>query len=321
MREVYAFFGEVMEILVTGGAGYIGSILIPILLDHGHKVTVVDNLMFKQVTLLDHCYNKSLRVIRGDVRDRALMKELVSKVDGIIPLACLVGAPLCKKEPHVAREVNTESIKYLYDIKSSNQAMIYPCTNSGYGIGQAGIHCDERAPLNPISLYGKLKVEAESYLLEKGEAACFRFATIFGLSPRMRLDLLVNDFVYKAFYDKYIVLFESHFKRNFLHVRDAANAFIHTLENYSSMKGHTYNVGLSSANLSKGELCKEIKNFIPEFEIVESEIGKDPDQRNYIVSNEKIESTGYHCSYSLQDGIEELIKGFQIIKRDQYANF
>ncbi|MDH4468314.1 MAG: NAD(P)-dependent oxidoreductase [Bacteriovoracaceae bacterium] len=309
-----------MNILVTGGAGYIGSTLTPMLLDKGYKVTVLDNFLFKQTSLLDHCYRSNLEIVRGDVRDKKLVKELVSKADAIIPLACLVGAPLCAKEPEVAQIVNSEMIKYIYDIKTQTQMMIYPSTNSGYGVGQEGIYCDENSPLRPISQYGIVKAEAETYLLNGGHATCFRFATIFGMSPRMRLDLLVNDFTYRAVNDRFLVLFEGHFKRNYLHVRDAANAFIHTLENYRKMEGQTYNVGLSTANLSKAELCEIIKKYVPNTTILNSEVGEDLDKRNYIVSNEKIEGTGYLPKYSLDDGIVELVKGFKILKRDQFAN-
>lgn len=309
-----------MKVLVTGGAGYIGSTLVPMLLAEGHQVTLVDNFLFRQAPLAECCINPNFQVIRGDVRDRELMKKLVGKADAIVPLACLVGAPLCAKEPEVAQAVNCDAIKYMYDIKGNDQILIYPCTNSGYGIGQEGLYYDENSPLNPISQYGKVKVEAESYLLDKGHAVCFRFATVFGMSPRMRLDLLVNDFTYRAIYDRFIVLFEGHFKRNYLHVRDAARAFIHTMENYQKMEGQTYNVGLSTANLSKAELCEVIKKYIPNLTIIESKTGEDLDKRNYIVSNEKIESTGYKPNYTLDDGIQELIKGFQIFKRDQFAN-
>ena len=309
-----------MKILVTGGAGYIGSTLVPMLLAEGHQVTIVDNFMFKQTSLAESCINPNFEVIRGDVRDRKLMKELVAKADAIFPLACLVGAPLCAKEPEVAQAVNSDAVKFLADIKSKDQILIYPCTNSGYGVGQEGLYCDESSPLNPISQYGKVKVEAETYLLEKGNAACFRFATVFGMSPRMRLDLLVNDFTYRAINDRFIVLFEGHFKRNYLHVRDAANAFIHTMNNYSRMEGQTYNVGLSTANLSKAELCQVIQRYIPGVTVIDSEVGEDLDKRNYIVSNEKIEATGYKPKFSLDDGIKELKKGFQIFKRDQFAN-
>jgi nucleoside-diphosphate-sugar epimerase len=309
-----------MKILVTGGAGYIGSTLVPMLLDANHEVTVVDNFLFNQTPLAEVCGNPKFQIIRGDVRDQRLMRELTAKVDAIIPLACLVGAPLCARDPQGAQAINADAIKFLYDIKSNNQMMIYPCTNSGYGIGQDGIFCDENSPLNPISVYGKVKVEAESYLLSKGHAVCFRFATVFGMSPRMRLDLLVNDFTYRAVNDGVIVLFEGHFKRNYLHVKDAARAFMHTLETYGKMEGQTYNVGLSTANLSKAELCDVIKKYVPKVTIINSEVGEDLDKRNYIVSNAKIEATRFNPIYDLDYGIQELVKGYQIFKRNQFAN-
>ena len=309
-----------MKILVTGGAGYIGSILVPMLLNDGHHVTVLDNFMYNQTSLLDCCLNEKLTIYRADVRNTQLLSDHVKKNDVIIPLACLTGAPLCDREPDTARAVNYEAVKAIMDMKSSNQLLIFPNSNSGYGVGKEGINCDENTPLNPVSLYGKLKVEVEQYLLDSGECVTFRFATVFGVSPRMRLDLLVNDFTYRAFNDGFIVLYEPHFKRNYLHVQDAARAFIHALNNYGKMKGKPYNVGLSEANLSKQELCKEIQQQIPEFFVAISEIGKDPDKRNYVVSNKRIELTGYKPEINLQVGISELIKGFQIIRRNQFSN-
>ncbi len=248
------------------------------------------------------------------------MLRHVVQSDCIIPLACLTGAPLCDKDPFTAKQVNYDHIKNITDVKSKDQMLIFPCSNSGYGVGQADVFCDENTPMKPVSLYGKLKVEIDKLLLDRGDCITFRFATIFGTSPRMRLDLLVNDFTYRAMIDKTVVLFESHFKRNYLHVRDASNAFIHTIDNYKKMAGEPYNVGLSEANLSKKELCEEIKKEINDFQYVISEIGKDPDQRNYIISNKKIETTGYKTNYSINDGIKELVKGFQIIRRNQYSN-
>lgn len=309
-----------MNILITGGAGYIGSILTPMLLADGHQVTVYDNFMYNQTPLLDCCHYPTLTVLRADVRERELLKSHVAKADVILPLACLTGAPLCKKDPDTARAVNLEAVKYIDSIKSKQQILIFPCTNSGYGVGQEGIHCDENTPMRPVSLYGKLKVELESHLLQRGECTTFRFATVFGVAPRMRLDLLVNDFTYRAVNDRAVVLFEPHFKRNYLHVRDAARAFIHVIANYCKMKGQPYNVGLSEANLSKQELCDQIHKQLPDFHYLISEIGEDPDKRNYIVSNDKIEATGYKTSVGLQAGLSELIKGFQIIKRNQFAN-
>jgi nucleoside-diphosphate-sugar epimerase len=269
---------------------------------------------------LDCCHNKNLTLMRGDVRDTRLISSLVSKADAILTLACLVGAPICAKEPETAKAVNFEAVKTIARLVTPHQLLIFPSTNSGYGVGEPDIYCDEETPLRPISLYGRLKVDVESLLLDKGNCVTFRFATLFGISPRMRLDLLVNDFTYRASTDRCVVLFEPHFKRNYLHVRDAARAFMHALKNYDQMKGRPYNVGLSEANLSKLELCEVIKKYIPEFYFVGAEIGKDPDQRNYVVSNDRIERTGFKPAVSLDDGIQELVKGYTIIRRNQYSN-
>lgn len=309
-----------MRLLVTGAAGYIGSILVPALLREGHDVVAVDGFIYGQSSLLDCCHDKKLTIVRGDVRDKDLLKKHIAKADAIIPLACLVGAPLCDLKPLEARSINLDAVKMLVDMTSRNQMIVSPTTNSGYGIGQEGLHCTEESPLKPVSLYGRLKVELEEHLLGSGHAISLRLATAFGISPRMRLDLLVNDFTYRAVTDRFVVLFEAHFKRNYIHVRDIARAFIHALGNFEKMKNEPYNVGLSDANLSKMELCLEIKKQIPDFCIMESAIGKDPDKRNYIVSNEKIEQTGFHTQVSLPDGIAELIKGYQVLRRNQYAN-
>lgn len=309
-----------MKILVTGGAGYIGSILVPELLNKGHEVIVVDNLMYGQTSLLDCCNNKNLSIIRGDARDKQLISKYIKNVDAIFPLACYTGAPLCSKDPIGAETTNLDAIKMLLELRKRDQNIIFPTTNSGYGVGQEGKHCTEETPLNPISFYGRLKVDAERAILDSGNCITLRLATVFGISPRMRLDLLVNDFVYRAVNDGFLVLFESHFKRNYIHVRDVAKAFIHCLDNFDSMKNETYNVGLSDANLSKWELCEEIKKQVPSLYFVEAEIGEDPDKRDYIVSNDKIEATGFKPEYSLQQGINELIKGYQIIKINQYSN-
>ncbi len=308
-----------MKILVTGGAGYLGSIMVPQLLREGYKVTVLDNFLYNQTALLDCCYDDDLSIVRGDTRDKPLVKKLMQDVDAIFPLACLTGAPLCAKEPEAARAILSDAVKMILEIKSNDQMVIFPTTNSGYGVGEKGKFCTEETPMNPISIYGKLKVEAEKAVLDAG-GITLRLATAFGISPRMRLDLLVNDFTYRAVYDRFIVLFEAHFKRNYIHVRDVANAFIHSLKNFESMKKEPYNVGLSDANLSKLELCQEIKKHVPEFYFVESNIGEDPDKRDYIVSNEKIEAAGFKQQVSLSKGIAELVKGYQVIKRNQYAN-
>lgn len=309
-----------LNILVTGGAGYIGAVLVPMLLADGHRVTVIDNFSFNQSSLLDCCHHESFRVVRGDVRDEALIKPLVAKADVIIPLACLVGAPICAQRPLEARSINLDAIRMLVALSSKDQRFLSPTTNSGYGIGEQGVHCDEETLLRPVSLYGALKVELEKLLLDSGRAISFRLATAFGISPRMRIDLLVNDFTYRAVVDRFVVLFEAHFKRNYIHVRDVARAFMHGLEHWNDMKAQAYNVGLSDANLSKMELCQEIKKQVPEFAIMEAPVGKDPDQRNYIVSNAKIEKTGFMPCVSLEAGITELIKGYQIARRNQYAN-
>jgi nucleoside-diphosphate-sugar epimerase len=309
-----------MKILITGGAGYIGSIMVPKLLQEGHQVVVLDNFMYGQTPLLDCCYDKKLSIYRGDTRDKALITKLIKDADAIFPLACLTGAPLCSKEPLMAQTVIVDAVKMILDAKSKEQMVIYPTTNSGYGIGEQGKYCTEETPLSPISLYGKLKVQAENMILDSGSGITLRLATAFGISPRMRLDLLVNDFTYRAVYDRYVILFEAHFKRNYIHVRDVADVFIHSLNNFKSMKNEAYNVGLSDANFSKLELCQEIKKHVPEFYFVESKIGEDPDKRDYIVSNEKLERTGFKPKVSLSAGIDELVKGYKIIKRTQYAN-
>ena len=309
-----------MRILVTGGAGYIGSVLVPTLLAERHSITVVDNFMYGQSSLLDCCHQPELTVVRGDARDQQLMANLLKKVDVILPLACLTGAPICEKDPHEAKSVNLDAIQMILKLRDPRQWVIFPTTNSGYGIGQDGLHCTEETPLRPISAYGRWKVEAERMVREAGNGLTLRLATAFGISPRMRLDLLVNDFVYRAVTDGFVVLFQSHFKRNYIHVRDIARAFLHCLKNFEAMKGEPYNVGLSDANLSKQELCEEIKKQVPRFYFTDAEIGQDPDQRNYIVSNEKIERTGFRPVVSLAVGIGELVKGYQVIRRNGYGN-
>lgn len=310
-----------MKILVTGAAGYLGSVMVPKLLEQGHEVSALDNFMYGQTSLLDCCYHKNFRLIRGDARDKSLLTQQLKKAEVIIPLACLTGAPICSKDPVAARTVILEAVDMIMKLRSKDQHVIYPTTNSGYGIGSEGIYCTEETPLNPISLYGQLKVEAEKVVLNGGNSISLRLATVFGISPRMRLDLLVNDFAYRAVNDKFLVLFEAHFKRNYIHVRDIAKVFLHCINNFENMKDEPYNVGLSDANLSKFELCQEIKKQLPNFYFVEAAIGEDPDKRNYIVSNEKIEKTGFKPEISIQQGISELIKGYQIIKRNQFANY
>lgn len=308
------------KILVTGGAGYIGSILVPTLLAGGYKVTVLDSLAFNQTSLLECCSNPDFEIVNDDVRNENTVKGLLKDKDIIIPLAAIVGAPLSKKNEYNTVSINRDAVILLNKLRSKDQRVIYPTTNSGYGIGQEGIYCTEETPLKPISLYGITKVEAERALLDSENTITLRLATVFGFSPRMRLDLLVNDFTYKAYHEKYIVLFEANFKRNFIHIRDVAAAFCFAIDHFDAMKNQPYNVGLSSANLSKLELCMKIKEQIPDFFITASEINKDPDQRNYIVSNKKIEKHGYKPVYSVDMGIRELIKGFRIIKNNRFSN-
>ena len=308
------------KILLTGGLGYIGSILTEYLLNENYKVTIVDNNTYKQNSLARFFLNQNLEVIKGDVRDIKLMTDLVKKNDIIIPLAALVGAPLCDKDPIASTSINKDSVKWLFEACSSEQILIMPTTNSAYGVGDKNHFCDEKSKLNPISKYAKDKVEVEKHLIDMKNFISLRLATVFGMSPRMRLDLLVNDFVYRAVTDGFIVIFEGQFKRNYIHVRDVANCFIHCLKNFNNMKNEIYNVGLSTANLSKLDLCHEIKKQIPKFYFSESDVNKDPDQRNYIVSNKKLEDTGFVAKVSLQKGISELIKGYQFIENLNYRN-
>lgn len=309
------------KVLVTGGAGYLGAILVPALLERGFAVTVIDNFMYGQDSLAAVCYRPEFSVVRGDVRSIDTMRPLVKDADIIIPLAALVGAPLCEREPLAATSTNLRAIVDMLDLLGPGQRVILPVTNSGYGIGKSGKLCTEETPIRPVSLYGRDKVEVERRLLRRHpDAISLRLATVFGMSPRMRLDLLVNDFTYRAYTDRSIVLFESHFKRNFIHVRDVARAFLHAIDHFDAMKGQIYNVGLSDANLSKLELCQRIQKHLPSFVIHESDIGKDPDKRDYIVSNEKIERAGYTPAFSLDDGIRELIKGFAMIRNAKYSN-
>lgn len=308
------------NILVTGGAGYLGAVLVPELLGLGHKVTVLDNFMFGQNSLLDCCANPNFDVVRGDARDEGLLGRHTGKADYIIPLAALVGAPLCDRDKPGTVSTNRDALASIAKVASKAQRVIMPTTNSGYGIGRKGIFCTEETPLNPVSLYGRTKVEAERIVLDRGNSISLRLATVFGMSPRMRMDLLVNDFAYRAVKDRFLVVFEGHFKRNYIHIRDVARAFIHAIENFDAMKNQAYNVGLSDANLSKLELCARIKEHVRDFVYLEAPIGEDPDKRDYVVSNEKIEKTGFKTAHSLDAGIKELIKGYRIINNSRYGN-
>ena len=308
------------NILITGGAGYIGSVLTTKLLSLGNKVTVYDNFLYDQSSLNHLCSMDNFTVANGDTRDEIKLSKYIKKADIVIPLAALVGAPICDYDPVGARYINHDSIEILLKIISKNQIILMPTTNSAYGSGDDNNFCDENSELRPISQYAKDKVEVEQKLMQHENSVSFRLATVFGMSYRMRIDLLVNDFVLRALKDKFIVLFEGHFKRNFIHVQDVSNVFIHALNNYEKFKSQIFNVGLSSANLSKIELCENIKKFLPEFVYLEDTIQKDQDQRNYIVSNEKIENTGFKALHSIDDGIKELIKGYEMLKIKNFSN-
>lgn len=309
-----------MNVLITGGAGYIGSVLAPHLLNLGFSVTVLDNLYYKQHSLLNCFSNSKFRFVQGDACNLSVLQQEIKKADIIIPLAAIVGAPACDRTPLLATQLNYDAILNILELSSPSQMILYPNTNSGYGIGEKQTFCTEKTPLNPISLYGKLKVQSEEKLLCSGRAVAFRLATVFGVSPRMRLDLLVNDFTFRACQDRCVVLFEEHFKRNFIHVRDVAHAFHFGIANFSKMRGEAYNVGLSSANLSKRELCEKIKTFIPELYIHSATIGEDPDKRDYIVSNEKLEALGWKPQVSLEEGIRELIAAYPILRMHAFKN-
>jgi nucleoside-diphosphate-sugar epimerase len=309
-----------LKILVTGGAGYIGSVLVPNLLNQGHEVTVIDNFMFKQTSLASSIRNENLNLIFGDVRDETLMKKHLSQSEVIIPLAAIVGAPACDSDPVAAQSINKDSILWLLKQLRPSQRIIMPTTNSAYGSGDKENYCDESSPLNPLSLYARDKVTVEKELMEHEGATSFRLATVFGISPRMRLDLLVNNFAYRAITDGFVIVFEGHFKRNYIHVLDVGQAFNLALNNEKDFSGEIFNVGLSEANISKIELCREIQSIVPNFTYLEAALGKDPDQRNYVVSNEKIEKIGFKPSVSLGSGLQELVKGLKMFNHKPFTN-
>jgi nucleoside-diphosphate-sugar epimerase len=308
------------DILVTGGAGYLGSTLVPALLAAGHRVTVLDSFMFRQSSLNHVCHDPNFTVVKGDIRVEATLAPLLKKADIVIPLAALVGAPMCNADPVGAKTVNHDAIMLMLRKLSRQQRLLMPTTNSAYGSGDANNFCTEESPLHPISLYAREKVAVEAELMQRENAISFRLATVFGMSPRMRIDLLVNDFVHRAVHDRFVVLFEGDFKRNYIHVRDVARVFQHGITNFDAMRGQIYNVGLSEANVSKRELCQHIQKRLPEFVFLDAPVGQDPDQRNYIVSNAKLERTGFQPAVTLAAGIDELVKGFTMVKNTVHGN-
>lgn len=308
------------RILISGGAGYIGSRLVPELLKQHYKVRVLDNFMYDQNSLLDCCDNKNFEVVRGDCRDKKTLEKVLQDVNIILPLACIVGFPASEADKTAALTTNWEAINTLLSLRDKEQKILFFCTNSGYGIGQKDKFCTEETPLNPVSLYGRTKVDAEESILKAGNAVSLRLATVFGASPRMRIDLLVNDFTHRAVNDGFVVIFDGHATRNYIHILDVVDTVTYSIKNWESMKNNVYNVGLSSANLSKLELCEKIKKHLPKFVYMEAEVGEDPDKRDYIVDNSKLENKGWCARRSLDDGIKELIKVYQIIRNNKYGN-
>ncbi len=309
-----------LHVLVTGGAGYLGSVLCERLLSAGYQVTTVDDMMYQQRSLLHLCADRHFDFVSGDARDKELIRRLVKEADVLIPLAAIVGAPACDRDPLRARSVNLEAVRLLNGLRSPQQMVIYPTTNSGYGTQSGDFFCTEDTPLEPISLYGQTKSQAEAELLGTPNVITLRLATVFGMSPRMRLDLLVNHFVYAAVTDGYIVIFEKDFKRNYIHIRDVADCFVHCIENFKRMAGRPYNVGLDAANLSKEELALRIKEYVSNFYVHFAQVGSDPDKRNYIVSNQRLREAGFEARRSLDDGIRELLKGYRMTGRARFKN-
>lgn len=308
------------NVLITGGAGYIGSVLTERLLEAGFRVTVLDNLYYRQRSLFGFCHRPEFEFFFGDARDERVLSDLVKGQDFLIPLAALVGATACQREPDYAQTVNLEAVRLLTRLRQSGQKVIYPNTNSGYGTQSGEAYCTEETPLEPISHYGRTKVQAEKELLDQKDVVTFRLATVFGMSYRMRLDLLVNDFVHTALHQRALVLFEKDFKRNYVHIRDVADAFLFAMENFSKMSGRPYNCGLDDANLSKEELAVLISRHLPGLAIQSAAIGEDPDKRNYIVSNERLRQAGFQARRGLEEGIRELLKGYRMMNREEFRN-
>ncbi|MGE0417163.1 MAG: NAD-dependent epimerase/dehydratase family protein [Acetobacteraceae bacterium] len=309
-----------MRVLVTGGAGYIGCMLTPALLARGWQVTVLDTFSSGEAYLAHCCADPNFEPVRGDTRDMRVVEPLLKQADAVIPLAALVGAPLCARDEIGATSLNRDAVVDIMKRVSRDQIVVYPTTNSGYGVGDGNAYCTEESPLRPVSLYGRTKVDAEAAVLGTGRGVSLRLATVFGMSPRMRLDLLVNDMTWRAVTDRAVVLFEAHFRRNYIHVRDVVKAFMHAIDNYGTMSGEPFNVGLSEANLTKRQLCERIARHVPGFSYLEAPIGEDPDKRDYLVSNEKLENTGWIPDHGIDAGIQELIRGFRMLRNGRFAN-
>ena len=311
------------KILITGGAGYIGTVLANelSLLSDVSEIVIYDNLMYKQSGVFALLSNSKIKFIYGDVREYDKFEKEILKADVIFPLAAIVGFPACERDKQLASQINSKQIQFIMGAKSYHTKVILPNSNSGYGVGESGKLCTEESPLRPISAYGTTKCEGESYAIDGG-AVALRLATVFGPSYRFRQDWLVNDFVQRAMVDKFIVLFEASFKRNFIHIKDVVSAMILMMNNYEKYQGQVFNVGLSSANLSKMELCEKIKEQIPSFVIKTDDFAKDLDKRDYVVSNEKLEKTGWKAATSIEQGISELIKCLPVIihTNTQYTN-
>jgi nucleoside-diphosphate-sugar epimerase len=309
-----------LHVLVTGGAGYLGSVLCEHFLKAGYQVTAVDNLMYQQPSLFHLCGSPAFNFVFGDVRDKELMSRLVKAADVLIPLAAVVGAPACDRDPGLAQSVNLEAVRLLNGLRSAGQLVVYPTTNSGYGTQTGDLFCTEETPLEPISLYGRTKTQAEAELLQAANVITLRLATVFGMSSRMRLDLLVNHFVYAAATEGYLVIFEKDFKRNYIHIRDVADCFVHCIENCKAMAGRPYNAGLDAANLSKAELALKIKEYVPNFYVHFAPVGFDPDKRNYVISNQRLREAGFEARRSLDNGIKELLIGYRMLGRGRFKN-
>jgi nucleoside-diphosphate-sugar epimerase len=307
-----------MKILVTGGAGFIGTTLIPVLLGEGHKVRVLDNLMYGGDQLLPFFRNPDFEFQRGDIRSLEDVKRAVQGQDAVIHLAAIVGYPACRKDPKLAEEVNVQGTKNIAALVSPNQLVVFGSTGSNYGAVEE--ICTEETPLNPLSLYGQTKTLAEAYLMEHCSTVAFRFATAFGLSPRLRLDLLINDFTYRAVTQQYLVVYEKHFMRTFIHVHDMARAFAFAIKNANKMRGHVFNVGSDRMNFSKQQVCELIEKQVKCY-VHYADVGEDVDKRNYVVSYRKIGELGYDTTVTVEQGIGELVRGIQALGfKNPYSN-